>query len=229
MEKQYIVDFVFPFFLQPHFSLKRQNMKKIELLLFDLGGVLVELGGMEIMHLWTQHRYNDEEMMEEWLKSPVVREYESGKCSTSDFVDTIIQSMKLPVQSDEFKEEFKSWPTRLYPGAEALLKTLKMQFPLATLSNTNEMHWPRIADTLNIKQLFEHHFPSHITGLIKPDEESFQQVFDHLKIRPENILFFDDNKLNIKAAKTLGIQAFQTRGFQELTTAIDSLGLIQTN
>ena len=45
----------------------------IEVILFDLGGVIVELGGLPEMREWTGNRYSDEKFWEMWLNSSAVR------------------------------------------------------------------------------------------------------------------------------------------------------------
>ena len=51
-----------------------------------------------------------------------------------------------------------------------------------------------------MRELFAHCFLSHELGLIKPDREIYDHVVAELSCRPEEILFLDDNQLNIEGA-----------------------------
>jgi putative hydrolase of the HAD superfamily len=59
-------------------------------------------------------------------------------------------------------------------------------------------------------------FLSFETGLLKPDLSAFKQVLNALNCKPQELLFLDDNALNIESALQLGIQAQLTRGADEL-------------
>lgn len=45
----------------------------IELVIFDLGGVLIKLTGVPRMLEWTQGQLSERKMWEQWLHSPAVR------------------------------------------------------------------------------------------------------------------------------------------------------------
>lgn len=201
--------------------------KDIKVLLFDIGGVLVELGGMQTMHEWTRFQYNTQDLMDHWLLSPAVRKYESGKCSARTFSEEIICEFDLPVSTDVFMEAFKQWPSRLFDGVKELLLQLGKNYTLVSLSNTNDMHWPRIVETLGLEPLFSHHFPSHLTGLLKPDKEAFEQICRSLDIKPASTLFFDDSRRNIDAARELGLHTAHVRGISEVKAFLHASGLLK--
>jgi putative hydrolase of the HAD superfamily len=73
---------------------------------------------------------------------------------------------------------------------------------------------------------FDSHFVSHLTGRIKPDRQAFEHVLQSLGCRPAQVLFFDDNLLNIEAARTLGMHAVQVRGLVEAQRALIELEIL---
>src|SRR5690349_14418119 len=89
----------------------------IRVILFDVGGVLVELGGISTMLAWVGERMTAEELWEFWLASPVVREFETGGCAPEFFADELIRGMALPVCREDFLAHFAVWPRALLPGA----------------------------------------------------------------------------------------------------------------
>ena len=198
----------------------------IDLILFDIGGVLIELGGVPKMLEWTDGRMDESELWRRWLTSPVVRRFETGRCTADEFGDEIIAEFRLPVGPREFLREFASWPKGLFPGATSLLRKLSGRFVLANLCNTNELYWSRIQAT-GVLDHFTFSFPSHLIGVLKPDAAAFRHVLDVVPSPPERILFLDDNQLNVDGARAVGIHARRAVGFEGLRTCLDALGILR--
>src|SRR5207302_2156002 len=119
------------------------------------------------------------------------------------------------VECEAFLQAFSTWPKALYPGALTMLRALAPRYRLASLSNTNALHWQHVCDGLGLADCFHAHFPSHLTGRLKPDREAFAHVVECLDIRPDRIMFFDDNLLNIEVASSVGMRAYRVRGVDE--------------
>ncbi len=151
-------------------------MNKIDIILFDLGGVLVELAGVPTMIEWTGNRLNKRELWEAWLNSPSVRSFEKGHSSVEQFAEGLIEEMSLPIEMNEFIDIFTQWPRGMFPGVSDLVNRLKKLKTIACLSNSNELHWPRLMNDMGIEKMFKYHFASHKIGKLKPDRESFEIV-----------------------------------------------------
>lgn len=197
-----------------------------DVLLFDLGGVLVELTGVPRMMEWANGSLGEDELWEKWLASPAVRRFETGRATAQVFGREIVSEFGLAVQPDVFLSEFRTWPRALYPGAEALLGRLGERFRLACLSNSNELHWARFLDEMGIADLFEHHFASHLLGKLKPDAEVFEHVVDELVCEPHRVLFLDDNQACVDGAVAAGLRAHRVRGLDEARATLTRLGLL---
>jgi putative hydrolase of the HAD superfamily len=175
----------------------------IKAVLFDLGGVLIQLGGITKMMGWAS--WDHEKFWRRWLASPSVRLFESGKISAEEFGSALVEEFNLPVQSDEFLALFATWPQGAYPGAEELLRNTGALYPLGCLSNTNSLHWKYLTEHTNLVGYFDYLFPSHRTGLLKPDRSSFTNAAEKMGLEPEQILFLDDNQVNIEGAIEAGL------------------------
>ena len=57
----------------------------IDVILFDLGGVLIELAGVEKMLEWSKDLASTDELWRRWLHSAAVRAFETGKIGTDAF------------------------------------------------------------------------------------------------------------------------------------------------
>ena len=60
---------------------------------------------------------------------------------------------------------------------------------------------------------------------MKPEEEAFSQVIDDFACAAARIAFFDDNPVNVDAAREFGCQAMLVRGIDELRSSMTSLGI----
>jgi putative hydrolase of the HAD superfamily len=198
---------------------------RIDAVLFDLGGVLIELVGVERMLEWAPDLGSTEELWRQWLHSPAVRRYETGNGSRGEFADGVIAEFGLPVDRDAFLAEFAWWPRALFAGVDELLSSLAGRYTLASLSNTNELHWERFSREWSLPARFHHNFPSHAVGKLKPDAEYFRHVLDALGVPPERTLFVDDNAINVAAAAKLGIVARRAVGPDGVRSVLAALGL----
>lgn len=198
----------------------------IQVVLFDLGGVLVELRGVPTMLAWLGNRVSLEELWALWLASPVVRRFETGRATPAEFAEQIIREMSLPVAPTEFESIFQSWLVGLLPGALDLVRSVPSRFTRATLSNNSELHWRRLMTEFGLENAFHHHFASHLTGKIKPDREAYQNVLDTVGCSAGSVLFLDDSKLNVDAARQIGMHARQVRGPAEAREALVEAGIL---
>jgi glucose-1-phosphatase len=198
----------------------------IRVLLFDVGGVLVQLTGTQVILEWLGNRMTHDEFWRRWLLSDSVRGFETGSISDWTFAQGVIAEFGLPVEPRYFLDSFIGWPTALYPGTLELLERIPQRYQRALLSNSNALHWPRVLDEMQLGSAFEHHFVSHLTGRIKPDARAFEHVLQTLDCRAEQVLFFDDIALNVEAARALGINAVQVRGLSETRQALVANGII---
>lgn len=207
-------------------SMVRNVAGEIEVVLFDLGGVLVELHGLPTMLAWLDNRLSAEDLWKLWLSSPVVRQFETGRAAPDEFADQIIREMSLPVGKEEFLSTFTSWVSGLYPGALELVGSVPARFTRATLCNTSVLHWPRLMKELELEQAFHHHFASHLTGRIKPDPDAFQHVLETLDCKSSSVFFLDDNTLNVEAAQKVGMHAVRVRGPEEARHALAEAAIV---
>lgn len=197
----------------------------IDALLLDLGGVFIEVAGAECMLRWCPALPDIETLWKRWLHSPAVRSYESGRGTRSKFAQDVIAEFTLPVEPEAFLAEFAWWPRRLFADTKPLLESLKARYTLASLSNTNELHWERFEREWNLPAHFHANFPSYAVGRLKPDADYFEHVLEALDVSADRALFIDDNALNVEAAAKLGIVARRAVGPSGVRQVLAELGL----
>lgn len=201
--------------------------KPFDAIVFDLGGVLIELAGVPRMLELLSHRVSVEELWQSWLLSKAVREFEIGRIDAEQFASTVLAEFQLPISAEQFLREFEAWPKGPYPGAAELLDTLGRSYIVACLTNTNVLHWPRISGEMGLLQHFHHAFASHEIGLIKPDADVFAHVVERLGIPAERTLFLDDNQVNVDGARAAGLRAYRVAGLDGTVALLTELEVLK--
>ncbi len=196
-------------------------------MLFDVGGVLVRLSGIEAMLGWLGNRVTAEELWGMWLRSEAVRQFETGRMDAGEFAMRVTREFDIAIEPQRFLEAFVSWPIGLFPGTVELLARIPASYRRALLSNTNGLHWPRMRDDMRLGELFDHHFVSHLTGRIKPDAAAFEHVVEALDYGAAQVLFLDDNSLNVEAAARVGMHAVRVQGPAQTERALIDFGIIE--
>jgi HAD superfamily hydrolase (TIGR01509 family) len=194
--------------------------RRPEVLLFDLGGVLVENVMFDELPSLLPERLENEELRRRWLLSPAVQAFERGGITADDFAAAFAAEWRLEVSAAQFLENFASWPRGPYPGALELLDHLRADYRLALLTNCNSVHWDRVGV---FRSRVHASFSSHILGVVKPDPAIFREVVGALNVEPGAVSFFDDSLANVEAARAVGMDAHLTRGLREVELAIQAL------
>jgi epoxide hydrolase-like predicted phosphatase len=186
----------------------------VDLLLFDLGGVLVDFSGVREVARFLPVGTSESDIIERLSRCPHSEAFGRGQLSRQDFGERFVRDWEIDLTPERFLEEFRSWSKCLLPGAVELLASLRPRFRLAALSNSNELHWERNAQDLGVPDLFEVAISSHQVGFTKPDPRIYLATLDRLRVAADRVLFFDDLHQNVIAASALGIRAFRVDGVE---------------
>lgn len=197
----------------------------IDIVLFDLGGVLIDFGGVAPMKALAGIE-SDDELWRRWLSCRWVRSFERGDCSEEAFAGGVIDDWRLPIEPQAFLDAFRTWPGGVLPGAESLLREVQQSVPAGCLSNTNALHWSHNFSRWPILDAFDYRFLSFELGHVKPDRDLFDHVAGLLPVPPDRVLFLDDNAVNTDGAMAVGFRAAHVRGVDEARAALVALRVL---
>ncbi|WED25664.1 HAD family phosphatase [Vibrio sp. DW001] len=195
-----------------------------EVILFDLGRVVVGLGDSPVPKCWL--KAENSMPIETWFISEFGQKFEKGQISAVEFTTQFKQQFELEQSVEEIMEAFTAWPTGIFPTMPQTLTELRGRYHLAVLSNTNELHFPRLIEEFGIAEYFDTIFVSHHMHKAKPERAAFEHVLDVLEVAPDKVLFLDDNQQNIEAAASLGIISVQVCGEEQVIQALKSKGVL---
>ncbi|MBK1813210.1 HAD-IA family hydrolase [Clostridium sp. YIM B02505] len=92
-----------------------------------------------------------------------------------------------------------------YEDVFEVIPQLSKSYKLGVVSDT----WPsleRVFKNAGLREYFSTFVMSSKIGVIKPDELMFTTALSELNIKPEEVIFIDDNIKNIEGAAKLGMQ-----------------------
>ncbi len=178
----------------------------MQVLLFDLGGVVVGYDGPGRLAALSKGAMSFEDARAALGGSANLHAYERGEIEEEAFAARAIDEWRLDMSPQDFIADFETWPDRLLPGSKAAIDRLRGRYRLACLSNINTAHW-RQAEALGLGGWFEHAFLSHEMGARKPEPAIYEKAIASLGATAGQIIFFDDMPANINAARAAGMTA----------------------
>ena len=183
----------------------------IKQILFDCGGVLVELNFRDLM----RQICGSEEIADLFIRklwspdSPWLR-YDKGELNTQQVKVELKNYM--PAQYHSYMEAFVNrWLEALPPmaGMEEIVDAIKERgYPCYLLSNFSE-GFQLMPERTPVLQKLDGMVISYQIQMLKPDPEIYLYTAQKLGFVPEETLFVDDNLHNVEAAAAVGMESYQ--------------------
>jgi epoxide hydrolase-like predicted phosphatase len=191
-------------------------MKGIQNVIFDLGGVIINLDVNRTISAFNKiSEIPFETIYTQVKQDEIFSLLDKGKISTSDFLKEIKRQTRYqgPVQ-----DLLEAWNAMLLDVPEERLDALvemKHNYNTFLLSNTCEPHIEAFELELenehgikNFDDYFDKVYYSCRIGMRKPDKEIFEFVLNQNNLKPEETIFIDDSPQHVKGAGECGINAF---------------------
>jgi len=188
--------------------------KKIKAVVFDMGGVLVDLDleacTEAFLEILGYERIT--EILDPCHQKGIYGEMEAGRLTADEFRTAVLRESRPGARPQDVDRCMEALLTGITPDKVDLLRSLAERYPLYILSNNNEISMRRfhaIFDEagLDWRHLFRKEFISCRMKLLKPSPEIYRAVVREIGGDPGEILFIDDSPVNVEAAKGVGMQA----------------------
>lgn len=190
-------------------------MKGIDLVLFDLGGVLIDIDYQATENAFVRLGVNDfHAQYTQFQQNQLFDHFETGQISAQHFINKLLPITQKGTSPNDVVHAWNAMILSFSEKKVQLLLDLAKTQRIALLSNTNELHmvevkkeWSKVSQ-VPFESLFEHVFLSHEIKKRKPHLETFKWVCSQLKTEPEKVLFIDDSPQHINGAHEAGLQTF---------------------
>ena len=189
------------------------NKSPIEVILFDLGNVILPFNHFQIAEKLSQFsqkkEFQDPKKIFSYLfdlEKGAVNPFDLGKVSSREFFQAIKERLDLSVSFDEF---VPIWCNIFVEDQEVtqIILSLKRKWRLGLLSNTDPLHFNHILSEFPVMRAFDKWILSYEVGFKKPAIQIFQKAMEWASVKPEKILYIDDTKEYVEVAASLGIQS----------------------
>lgn len=194
----------------------------IDALLFDLGGVLVEIDFQRAFATWASAaRVPASQIAARFTFDHAYEAHERGEIDGDEYFAHLRNLLGLSLSTEEFLAGWNAIFVGPLGGIDRLLRQLAQSFPLYVFSNTNPAHrtfWQ--SRYANLLAPFSGIFCSYDLGARKPSAESFLEVCRRIGILPSRIAFFDDREENVLGARQAGLNAFQVASAADVRSAL---------
>lgn len=189
-------------------------MKAIKAIVFDLGGVLIDLDIEDCKSafkaLLGYHAIDD--IIDPCHQRGIYGELEAGALSAEDF-RKIVLAESNPGSTENLVDE-AMWHilVGMSPYKAELLNKLSESYDLYLLSNNNPICMPRSLQIFEeagapMDKVFKKCFLSYEMKTMKPSETFYKSVISQIGLPSEEMLFIDDSQKNVDGAIAAGLPA----------------------
>ncbi len=207
----------------------------IKAIVFDVGGVLalpinpikVEKGRqISGVHSIIARKLGIS--LDQWFDSidTIYAKSIEGKSSKEKVLEIISKNVKTSEKNLK-KIILKSYKKKFKQNKELFKKAFELKkkvYKIAVLSD----QWPFSKEALMPPKLyrrFDEVVVSCDVGIRKPNPKIYKFLLNKLKLKPNQVLFIDNQEWNIKPAKKLGIKTLLYKNNKQLFKELDKIGI----
>jgi len=202
---------------------------KINTIIFDLGGVLVDWNPR---YVFDENYFDTAEKREYFFNNICTNEWNEEQDAGRSIVEaTQILVQQFPDWEQPIRDYYGRWTDMLkaaIPETVQLFSELKKSKRYKIYALTN---WQTgLFDIALVRYNFLHWFDGRVVSgeekTRKPFPEFYQRLLDRYNVKPQEALFIDDNLRNVKAAETLGITSIHFQSPSQLKEEIKKYNLL---
>jgi HAD superfamily hydrolase (TIGR01509 family) len=152
-------------------------------------------------------------------------EFEKGRISEVEYVGRLFADRRA-VDGQLLRSCVRN-AYRWLEGMEELLAELKQAgFQMHALSNY-PVWYQLIDESLQLSRFLDWTFVSCLTGVRKPAPDAYLRAASTLGVEPQRCLFIDDRRVNVDAARAVGMDAILQRDAPGLRRELAERGLLR--
>lgn len=192
-------------------------VKKYSVIVFDLGKVLINFDYDIAVNRFNKIEPNLGNDFFAHFKNNyhIHREFERGKISIHDFIQFALKGINNKIDTDTFSKIYADIFTA-HDDVISLLPTLKKNYMLILLSNTDPLHKQYGWEKYEFLSYFDHKVLSFEAGAVKPEEKIYKAVEMISRVPSADHLYIDDIKEYTEAAEKMGWDAVQFLNYEQL-------------
>lgn len=203
-------------------------MIKIKNIIFDLGAVLIDWNPDYVF----KDVFKDEEKLAWFYREICTMDWNENQDAGYPLEKATEERVALfPQYEDWIRMYYGRWEEMLGEAIEGTVQLLKQcvdnpELKVVALTNWSAETFPVALKKFDFLQWFEGIVVSGDEMTRKPFSEIYHTTLNRYNLKAEESLFIDDNKRNIEAASSLGIQCIHFKSPDQLEQELQKLKLI---
>lgn len=206
------------------------TIQPIKALLFDLGGVLINIDFARTLQAWSAFsKLSFAELKVAFQQDLAYQQHETGEIDAAQYFEHLRTTLKLNASDQQIAAGWNAvLLDEISETAEVIREACtRLQIPCYVLTNTNPTHhavWRQ--RHARLMAMFERVFVSSEIRLRKPHRAVFEFVGREIGVPAQSILFLDDSAENVAGAKASGFAAIHVRGPADVRAALQRLRVL---
>ncbi|MBR1956744.1 MAG: HAD family phosphatase [Bacteroidales bacterium] len=203
------------------------SKKNIKALIFDMGGVLVDLDIEDCKKAFKEglgyHKIDD--IIDACHQKGIYGELEQGLLTGDEFRKIVLSESRPGSKPEDVDKAMYHILVGIAPEKVRLLKDLAAEYDLYLLSNNNEICLPCARGIFEqagipLDKIFRKCFYSFEMKALKPSESFYKDVVEQIGIPSEQMLFIDDSMANVEGSIAAGLPAIYYKPGTDLGAVI---------
>lgn len=199
------------------FSKIKNTMTAIKNIIFDLGGVVIDLKRENAVKALEALGISDaNDLLSEYEQKGPFLKLETGEFTSADLFDTLLPKCHPGTTTIDIRDAFEQFLVKLPVERLHTIERLRENgYKVFVLSNTNPImynHWIENAfrqDGKTVNDYFDGIVASFQERTCKPDPQIFRNLVNRYHLDPKETLMLDDSAANCKAAESIGLNAIR--------------------
>jgi glucose-1-phosphatase len=187
--------------------------REFEAIIFDLGGVIINLDYDRTRNEFKKLGLIDfEKIYCQAAQSHLFDDFETGKIAAPHFLNQLLVHFPAGTSPNKLVHAWNAMILDFPKKRLQILDELRKKHRIFLLSNTNEIHLQAVNRSLRkvterkLNSFFDAVYLSHEMKLRKPHKEIFDEVCKLNQLTPSQTLFIDDTVGHIEGAKRAGLR-----------------------
>jgi len=203
-------------------------MNKINTIIFDLGGVLIDWNPNYVF----DKVFDDEEKKKYFFENICTADWNEKQDAGRTLKEATEELVTLhPEWEEPIRAYYGRWEEMLGGPIEEsveLFRQLKQngKYKLYALTNWSSETFPKALELYDFLHWFDGRVVSGEEKMRKPFPEFYKVILDRYNLTPSQTLFIDDNLRNVNAAEEIGLHIIHYQSPSQLKHELEKLKLL---
>lgn len=195
------------------------------LVMFDMGGVVVDVESDRLVHQIAQLLGKTfEDTQAAVYDKTLLLPFELGRISSREYHEGLQKRLKLPWPYERFVTAWNGI-FRENTDVTRIMHRLAARHRLIALTNTNELHLTHLRTMIPSLSVIQDWVASCEVGSCKPDPAIYFEALKRSGMLPRQAVYVDDRPEMVEGGRSLGITAVRFENSKQLEQDLQAIGL----